>query len=52
MLTTALDAYSRDIEVFLVQNAIADFSFAEHKQMLRYASKCCAYVLPADKVVI
>ncbi|MDE1480460.1 isochorismatase family protein [Xenorhabdus bovienii] len=48
--TSAVDAYSRDIEVFLVQDAIADFSKQDHLQALIYAAECCATVLPTQKV--
>ncbi|RLM27273.1 phenazine antibiotic biosynthesis protein [Brenneria alni] len=52
ILTTALDAYSRDIEVFLVQDGIADFSHAAHQHMLMYAASCCASVLPVEEVLV
>ncbi|OTA18554.1 2,3-dihydro-2,3-dihydroxybenzoate synthetase [Xenorhabdus vietnamensis] len=48
--TSAVDAYSRDIEVFLVQDAIADFSKQAHLQTLIYATECCASVLPTEEV--
>lgn len=51
ILTTALDAYSRDIEVFLVRDAIADFSKIAHQRMLSYAASCCAAILPVNEVM-
>ncbi|CAI1524249.1 isochorismatase family protein [Serratia fonticola] len=51
ILTTALDAYSRDIEVFLVQDAIADFSQDAHQRMLAYAASCCASILSVGEVL-
>lgn len=51
ILTTALDAYSRDIEVFLVKDAIADFSQKAHQQMLTYAASCCASILSVEEVL-
>ncbi|MGQ5289599.1 isochorismatase family protein [Pectobacterium actinidiae] len=51
ILTTALDAYSRDIEVFLIQDGIADFSCAAHQNMLAYAASCCAAILPVKEVL-
>lgn len=51
ILTTALDAYSRDIEVFLARDAIADFSQAAHQRMLTYAASCCASILSVNEVV-
>jgi trans-2,3-dihydro-3-hydroxyanthranilic acid synthase len=50
VLTSAIDAYSRDIEVFLVQDAIADFSKQAHFQALKNAAECCAKVLPTQEV--
>jgi len=51
ILTTALDAYSRDIEVFLVKDAIADFSLSAHERMLNFAASCCASILSAEEVL-
>ncbi|CDL79122.1 isochorismatase family protein [Xenorhabdus cabanillasii] len=48
--TSSVDAYSRDIEVFLIQDAIADFSKQIHLQALIYADKCCAKVLPTQEI--
>ncbi|GAA5444269.1 phenazine biosynthesis protein PhzD [Microbulbifer sp. NBRC 101763] len=50
VLASAVDAYSRDIEVFLVQDSIADFSKQDHLQTLNYAAECCAKVLPTEEV--
>lgn len=50
VLASAIDAYSRDIQVFLVQDAIADFSKQAHVQTLNYAAECCAKVLPVSEV--
>jgi isochorismate hydrolase len=50
ILASAIDAYSRDIQVFLVQDAIADFSKQAHAQALSYAAECCAKVLPVSEV--
>ncbi|MCX4028188.1 isochorismatase family protein [Endozoicomonas sp. SM1973] len=50
VLASAVDAYSRDIEVFLVQDAIADFSKQAHLQALNYAAECCAKVIPTQEV--
>ncbi|MDQ1743459.1 MAG: trans-2,3-dihydro-3-hydroxyanthranilic acid synthase [Pseudonocardiales bacterium] len=48
--TTAVDAYSHDIETFVVADAIADFSAAKHRQTLSYLADTCAVVLPAAEV--
>ena len=45
ILTTALDAYSRDIKVFVVNDATADFNEKSHTDMLSYAAKCCAKIV-------
>jgi trans-2,3-dihydro-3-hydroxyanthranilic acid synthase len=44
-LATALDAYSRDIEPFLVADAVADFSAADHRFALDHAARTCAVVV-------
>ncbi|KLN71592.1 MULTISPECIES: isochorismatase family protein [Rhodococcus] len=45
ILATALDAYTHDIEVFLVGDAVADFTAADHRHTLEYTSRCCARVV-------
>lgn len=44
VLATVIDAFSRDIEVFLAADAIADFTAADHHLALRYAAGRCAVV--------
>ncbi|MEF2482176.1 isochorismatase family protein [Vibrio mimicus] len=39
---TAVDAYSNDIEVFLIRDAIADFTSEHHSMALDYMVQCCA----------
>lgn len=48
VLVTAIDAYSRNVETFLVKDAIADFSEEAHAQALTYAAECCAVVLATE----
>lgn len=50
VLASAIDAYSSDIQVFLVQDAIADFSKQAHTQALAFAAECCARVLSTGEV--
>ncbi|MGX9225530.1 isochorismatase family protein [Streptomyces albus] len=44
VLTTAVEAFSNDIETFLVADAIADFSADHHRMALAYAAQRCAVV--------
>jgi isochorismate hydrolase len=50
VLMTAVDAFSNDIETFLVADAIADFSAEYHRLALDYAARCCAVVCAAEEV--
>ncbi|MEU6466786.1 isochorismatase family protein [Streptomyces sp. NPDC046976] len=43
-LMTAVDAFSHDIQTFLVADAIADFSLDGHRTALSYAADNCAAV--------
>lgn len=44
-LTTALEAFMRDIQPFMVTDALADFTAEEHRMACEYASGRCARVL-------
>jgi len=46
---TAVEAFSHDIETFLVADAIADFSALQHRQTLEYVAQCCAVVITAKE---
>jgi trans-2,3-dihydro-3-hydroxyanthranilic acid synthase len=50
VLMSAVEAFTNDIETFLVADAIADFSEGEHRQALEYAAKRCAVVTTAEQV--
>jgi isochorismate hydrolase len=50
-LATVLDAYSRDIQPFLVADAVADFSARHHHLALEYAALVCAVVATTDDVL-
>ncbi|MGH3815596.1 MAG: isochorismatase family protein [Pseudonocardiaceae bacterium] len=50
-LMTACDAFTRDIEAFLVADAVADFSLEHHVMGLNYAAQRCA-VTAHTRVVV
>ncbi|RAJ58984.1 bifunctional isochorismate lyase/aryl carrier protein [Streptomyces sp. Amel2xB2] len=48
VLMTACDAWMRDIQAFVVADAVADFSRRDHLSALEWAASKCAYVTTAD----
>ncbi|ATW51134.1 isochorismatase family protein [Streptomyces peucetius] len=48
--TTAVDAFSRNLEVFLAADAVADFSAREHRTALEWAAGCCAAVRTTEEL--
>jgi trans-2,3-dihydro-3-hydroxyanthranilic acid synthase len=50
VLATAIEAFSNDLETFLVADAVADFNARYHEMALRYAAERCAVVLTAKEV--
>ncbi|GGS25405.1 isochorismatase family protein [Deinococcus knuensis] len=47
-LLTAAEAFMLDVQPFLIGDALADFSEAEHRQALTYAANRCAQVTGTD----
>ncbi|MEV7966491.1 isochorismatase family protein [Sphaerisporangium sp. NPDC088356] len=50
-LMTAVEAFTNDIETFLVADAVADFTPEHHRLTLDYAATRCAVVLPTEAVL-
>ncbi|MFE9121637.1 isochorismatase family protein [Streptomyces sp. NPDC007172] len=50
VLMSAAEAFTHDIQPFLVADAVADFSAEYHHLALRYAAERCAAVLTAKEV--
>lgn len=50
-LATALDAFMHDVQPFLVADAMADFSEADHRMALAYAARRCAAVLSTGELL-
>ena len=51
VLMTACDAWMRDVQAFVVADAVADFSREDHDMALRYAAGRCAVVTTTDTVL-
>lgn len=52
VLITAVDAYSNDLQTFVVGDAVADFSAGHHRMALEYAAESCATVVSAKEVFL
>jgi bifunctional isochorismate lyase/aryl carrier protein len=48
---TALEAFQREVQPFLVADAVADFGEAQHRAALVQMADCCASVILAEEVV-
>jgi isochorismate hydrolase len=51
VLMTAIDAFTRDIQPFLVGDAIADFTAEYHRLAVDYAAQRCAMAVPTSAVL-
>jgi trans-2,3-dihydro-3-hydroxyanthranilic acid synthase len=51
VLASAVEAFSNDIETFLVADAVADFAESYHRMALGYAAERCAVVATTDQVL-
>ncbi|MGW6690979.1 isochorismatase family protein [Streptomyces sp. NPDC054961] len=51
VLMSAVEAFTNDIQPFLVADAVADFSAEYHGLAVRYAAERCATVLTAKEVL-
>ncbi|MFB7501009.1 isochorismatase family protein [Streptomyces sp. NPDC056161] len=51
VLMTAVDAFTHDIQPFLVADAVGDFSADRHRLAVEYAAQRCAVVTTTDTVV-
>jgi bifunctional isochorismate lyase/aryl carrier protein len=50
-LVTLYDAVMRNIQPFLVADAVAGFTAADHRMALRHAARTCAVVLTTERMV-
>ena len=48
VIMTACDAWMRDIQAFVVADAVADLAEDEHRSALRWAAGRCAFVTTTD----
>ncbi|MFE9251303.1 isochorismatase family protein [Streptomyces sp. NPDC007088] len=51
VLITAVEAFSHDIETFLIADAVADFDESRHRMAVEYAAARCAVVTTAKEVL-
>ncbi|KPI00184.1 Isochorismatase [Actinobacteria bacterium OK074] len=51
VLISACDAWMRDVQAFVVADAVADFSRADHDMALRWAAGRCAVVTTTDALL-
>jgi len=51
VLATALDAFTHDIQPFVVADAVGDFSAHQHELALQFVAHRCGVVLPLEDVL-
>lgn len=51
VLSTATEAFQRDIEVFVAADAVADFSRADHDMALHWIARTCGVPLTTDRIL-
>lgn len=51
VLATAVDAFTHDIQAFLIADAVADFSREYHRLAIEYAAQRCAVVATVKEVL-
>lgn len=52
VLATAVEAFTNDIQPFLVADAVGDFSASHHELAVRYAAARCAMVVTAKEMLL
>ncbi|CCH76642.1 Isochorismatase (modular protein) [Nostocoides japonicum T1-X7] len=51
ILATVFDAFQREVQPFVVADAVADFGAAEHRRALCQVASCCGVVTTTDDVL-
>lgn len=51
VMATAMDAFTNDIQPFVVGDAVGDFSARDHELALRFVANRCGVVLPLEDVL-
>ncbi len=52
VLATAMDAFTHDVETFVVGDAVADFSVRHHRLAMEYLALRCAVILSTKEVFV
>jgi len=51
VLSTAMEAFTNDIQAFVVSDGVADFSAEQHRLALEHAARTCAVVQPTHRLL-